>query len=277
MQDQKKCSLLSLPGELRNKIYEEVLKNRTRKHMDEYLKLEHGRVFKRKEHRYFRGWVDIALLYTCRTIYNEASLLPFTLNDFTIKASPRSPRKFSSARVSDDPTPPAIPRPTTLKRKLADTDDTNSDEVAPELPSKRLRIADRTPTAIRIGRNDWAVMEFNSHLSPEQRGAINHLSLTMPWTNTDKNLIKNFINSKPGWALKRLTITLDCLNSLALNGITSLVDCDIPLIDHLCSIEGFEEVELICYRQGGRSKLEHLGRLINDKRKELRLKSVEAL
>ncbi|KAI9696838.1 MAG: hypothetical protein M1836_005200 [Candelina mexicana] len=276
MQDLTNCPLLGLPAELRNQIYEEVLKNKPRKYVDEQLKVENGRTFKKREHRYFRGWVDISILFTCRKIYNEASLLPFALNDFTVKASLRS----SSARSQGNPTSPAVSRCTTLKGKPNDANDTNLDELAPVSSTKKLKISEATSapasTGMRTGRNDWLAEEFNSRLSPQQRGAISHLSLTMPWMNTDENLIKKFINSKPGWALKRLTITLDCLSSLDLKQITTMDDCQKPLLNQLCSMKGFEEVELISCCYPGRIKLERIGRLINETRKDVLQRSAVA-
>ncbi|KAI9780223.1 MAG: hypothetical protein M1835_004532 [Candelina submexicana] len=258
MQDLTHCPLLSLPAELRNQIYEEVLKNKPRKYVDEQLK------------------VDISILFTCRKIYNEASLLPFALNDFTVKASLRS----SSARSQGNPTSPAVSRCTTLKRKLNDANDTDLDELTPESSAKKLKISEATSasasTGTRAGRNNWLAEEFNSRLSPEQRGAISHLSLTMPWMNTDENLIKNFIHSKPGWALKRLTITLDYLSSLDLKRITTMDECQRPLINQLCYMRGFEEVELISCCHPGRIKPERIGRLINERRKHVLQRSAVA-
>ncbi|KAH7076567.1 hypothetical protein BKA63DRAFT_382676, partial [Paraphoma chrysanthemicola] len=98
--NQRTCSFLHLPPEIRNLIYSYVLGGRT---------ITLGRcsctAFWGEKPRQLGSPVfhDTALLSTCRQIHTEAHMLPFQLNRFSLnrmcELSSHSFRRFTSAQL----------------------------------------------------------------------------------------------------------------------------------------------------------------------------------
>ena len=75
---QEACTLLDLSAELRNEIYKLCLGGRTYRFKDAFACTQ-ARLDGRGEKHI------LALIYTCRQIHSEASLLPYSLNTFSFR------------------------------------------------------------------------------------------------------------------------------------------------------------------------------------------------
>ncbi|KAH8733005.1 hypothetical protein GQ44DRAFT_766072 [Phaeosphaeriaceae sp. PMI808] len=85
--NQRESSLLRLPAEIRNIIYEYVLGGRTYRFKDA-LHFKHARLNTNGERH------TLGLLSVCHQIYSEASLLPYSLNTFSFREFEMSLRPF---------------------------------------------------------------------------------------------------------------------------------------------------------------------------------------